>query len=88
VVFSFGAATGLQAACPDGRVLGLIALGMPVAAEGRIYGYQFLHGCAKPKLLISGSRDQHSPQETLRNVYELAAGPKDLVFVPGGDHFF
>jgi alpha/beta superfamily hydrolase len=86
--FSFGAATGLRAACPDDRVAGLIALGLPVAVEGRAYTYPFLDTCAKPKLLISGSRDQFSTQESLRQAYELAAGPKQLVFVEGGDHFF
>src|SRR5437764_2244371 len=40
--FSFGAATGLRAACPDDRVKGLISLGTPVAAEGRTYNFQFL----------------------------------------------
>jgi alpha/beta superfamily hydrolase len=86
--FSFGAATGLRAACPDDRVAGLIALGMPVAVEGRAYSYQFMDTCAKPKLLISGSRDQFSTQDALRRAYALAAGPKELVFVEGGDHFF
>src|SRR5690349_5363363 len=57
--FSFGAATGLRASCPDRRVVGLISMGTPVAAEGRIYNYSFLADCRKPKLFISGSRDQY-----------------------------
>ena len=86
--FSFGAATGLRAACPDTRVMGLISLGTPVAAEGRVYTYKFLHDCTKPKLFISGSLDQYSPQDNLRHAVELAAGPKELVLVEGADHFF
>jgi len=87
--FSFGSATGLRAACPDDRVAGMIALGLPVAVEGRTYTYQFLEVCAKPKLFVSGSHDQFSPQQNLRRIYELAAGSaKEMVIVEGGDHFF
>jgi hypothetical protein len=86
--FSFGAATGLRASCPDDRVKGLISLGTPVAAEGRAYTYQFLQSCTKPKLFVSGSQDQFGPQASLRNVYDLAAPPKELVIVQGADHFF
>ena len=50
--FSFGAATGLAAACPDLRVKAVIALGLPLTPiEDRRYDYSFLRTCAKPKLL-------------------------------------
>src|SRR5947207_13016355 len=39
--FSFGAATGMRAACPDKRVAALISLGTPLAVEGRLYTYKF-----------------------------------------------
>lgn len=86
--FSFGAATGLRAACPDSRVVGLISLGTPVAAEGRVYTYRFLEECTKPKLFVSGSLDQFSPQEKLREVFAAAHDPKELVLVEAADHFF
>lgn len=86
--FSFGAATGLRAACPDLRVAGLISLGTPVSAEGRIYNYRFLEHCKLPKLFISGSRDQFGPQENLKQLLAIAGGPKELVLVQGADHFF
>lgn len=86
--FSFGAATGLRAACNDRRVLGLISLGTPVSVEGRAYSYEFLQGCTKPKLFISGSRDQFSSEQNLREMFEILAEPKELVLVEGGDHFF
>lgn len=87
--FSFGSATGMRAACPDDRVAGMIALGLPVAVEGRTYTYHFLESCAKPKLFVSGSHDQFSPQQNLRQIYELAGGSaKEMVIVEGGDHFF
>jgi alpha/beta superfamily hydrolase len=86
--FSFGTATGLRAACPDQRVAGLISLGTPVAVEGRAYAYNYLSKCAKPKLFVSGSRDQFGPPQSLAKVVELAAEPKEMVVVEGGDHFF
>ena len=86
--FSFGAATGLRVACPDERVVGVISLGTPVAAEGRLYTYKFLEGCNRPKLFISGSRDQFGPEENLRQLFALAPEPKQLVLVEGADHFF
>jgi alpha/beta superfamily hydrolase len=86
--FSFGAATGLRAACPDSRVAGLISLGTPVAVEGRVYAYKFLESCRCPKLFISGARDQFSPTENLRQLVGIAPEPKELVIVEGADHFF
>ena len=86
--FSFGAATGLRATCTDNRVAGIISLGTPVAVEGRAYAYGFLSDCAKPKLFVSGSRDQYSPQESLIRLVEMAPEQKELVIVEGADHFF
>ena len=56
--FSFGAATGLRAACPHPDVKALISSGTPVEADGRLYSYSFLRDCAKPKLFVSGDHDQ------------------------------
>ncbi|MGD0270672.1 MAG: alpha/beta fold hydrolase, partial [Candidatus Sulfotelmatobacter sp.] len=59
--FSFGAAVGLQAACPDARVQALIGVGVPaipVAADTetpRVYTFDFLRECSKPKLFVSGA---------------------------------
>jgi len=86
--FSFGAATGLRASCPDPRVVGLISLGTPVMVEGRAYEYRFLSGCAKPKLFVSGGHDEYSPRDQLQRVYDSAADPKKLVIVEDADHFF
>ena len=86
--FSFGAATGLKTCCPDPRVTGLISLGTPVAVQGRLYEYSFLSDCTKPKLMISGDHDQFSPAANLREVFNAAAEPKELVLVEGADHFF
>lgn len=86
--FSFGAATGLRAACPDPHVVGLISLGTPVSAEGRVYSYRFLQNCKQAKLFVSGGRDQFGPEENLKQLLSLAAEPKQLVLIGGADHFF
>jgi alpha/beta superfamily hydrolase len=85
--FSFGAATGLRVACADPDVKALISIGTPVAAEGRVYTFSFLHECAKPKLFVSGDHDQYGPHAALEELVAQAAEPKELVFIPG-DHFF
>jgi alpha/beta superfamily hydrolase len=86
--FSFGAATGLRAACPEQRVVGLISLGTPVSAEGRIYTYKFLANCTRPKLFLSGAQDQFGPEKNLREMFAMAAEPKQLVLIEGAQHFF
>jgi alpha/beta superfamily hydrolase len=92
--FSFGAAVGLRAACKDARVKALIGVGVPaipVAADAetpRIYTLDFLRECAKPKLFVSGARDQFAPRAKLEALVAAAAEPKKLVVIEGGDHFF
>ena len=86
--FSFGAAIGLRAACPDPDVSAVISLGTPVQADDRSYSYSFLGQCAKPKLFVSGGRDQYGPREALNSVVASAAEPKQLIIVNQADHFF
>jgi alpha/beta superfamily hydrolase len=91
--FSFGAAVGLRAAYADDRVRALIALGLPAVTvegreEGRVYDFEFLHDCTKPKLFVSGSRDQFGPPGKLEALVNTFAEPKKLVRIEAGDHFF
>ncbi|HYM77625.1 MAG TPA: alpha/beta fold hydrolase [Candidatus Dormibacteraeota bacterium] len=92
--FSFGAAVGLRAACPDPRVRAVIGVGTPVVPvaeateEPRIYSLDFLRDCAKPKLFISGTRDKFGPKAKLEQLVESAAEPKKLVMIDAADHFF
>ncbi len=86
--FSFGAAMSLRACCGDDRVKGMIALGLPVHAEGRDYHYKFLASCRQPKLFISGTNDQFGPKKQLQEVLHTAAEPKEVVWVDDAEHFF
>ena len=86
--FSFGAATGLKAACPDPDVEAIISIGTPMQADNRVYNYDFLRQCGKPKLFISGDHDQFASSNELSALVDSVAPPKTLVLIPGGDHFF
>lgn len=92
--FSFGAAVGLRAACADARVKAAIGVGVPAIPvatgdeEPRVYAYEFLRECAKPKLFISGARDQFGPRAKLEELVAGVQEPKKLLLIEGGDHFF
>ena len=91
--FSFGAVAGLRAAYSDDRVRALIALGLPAVRfadrmDDRVYDFEFLRECTKPKLFVSGSRDQFAPPGTLETLVSTFAEPKKLVRIEAGDHFF
>ena len=92
--FSFGAAVGLRAACPDDRVRAVIGVGTPVgpvvagSEVPRNYTFEFLQQCAKPKLFVSGSRDQFGPRAQLEALLASASEPKKLVIIEAADHFF
>jgi alpha/beta superfamily hydrolase len=87
--FSFGAAIGLRAAAPDSRVPALIGLGTPISpVDNRSYDYDFLATCAKPKLFVSGSRDQFASKAKLEALVQSVPEPKRLVIIDAADHFF
>jgi uncharacterized protein len=92
--FSFGSAVGLRAACADQRVRAVIGVGTPVAPvaadteEPRVYTFDFLQDCRKPKLFVSGARDQFGPRAKLQSLVESLPEPKKLIIIEGADHFF
>ena len=92
--FSFGAAVGLRAACEDARVRALIGVGTPVAPVAadtespRTYTFDFLQDCPKPKLFVSGARDQFGPRAQLEALVASIPEPKKLILIEGADHFF
>jgi alpha/beta superfamily hydrolase len=83
--FSFGAAVGLRASASDERVQALIGVGTPVAPVitdtelPRSYTYDFLRECGKPKLFVSGGRDQFGPRAGLDELLASMPEPKKLV---------
>ena len=92
--FSFGAAVGMRASFDDPRVQALIGVGAPVAPvaadaeEPRVYTFEFLRDCTKPKLFVSGARDRFGPRAKLQALEASIPEPKKLVVIEGADHFF
>jgi alpha/beta superfamily hydrolase len=92
--FSFGAAVGLRAACSDTRVRAVVGVGTPVVPvaeateEPRVYSLDFLQKYAKPKLFVTGVRDQFGPRAKLEALVASVPEPKKLVLIEGADHFF
>ena len=87
--FSFGAAVGLQVACADECVKAAIGLGVPVQPfDNRTYDLTSLKSCHKPKLFVSGSRDQFGPRTRLDALVNSLPEPKKLVIIDSADHFF
>jgi hypothetical protein len=92
--FSFGAVVGLRAAAPNERVKALIGVGTPVVPVAsttempRTYTFDFLRDCVKPKLFVSGARDQFGPKAQLEALIATVPQPKKLVVIEGADHFF
>ena len=92
--FSFGAAVGLRAACADARVRFVIGVGTPIgpvvsdSEVPRTYTFDFLQDCAKPKLFVSGARDQFGPRAKLEALVASMPEPKKLFLIDGADHFF
>jgi alpha/beta superfamily hydrolase len=87
--FSFGAAIGLRAACADYRVQAVIGLGVPLnPVDERSYELNFLQSCHKPKLFVSGSRDQFGARVRLEALVNSLPEPKKFVIIESADHFF
>jgi alpha/beta superfamily hydrolase len=82
--YSFGAMVGLQAGASDARVHHLIGVALPVGRRDA----SFLLSAHKPTLLVSGDRDDISPLATLQALVASLPEPKQLVTIPGADHFF
>ncbi len=77
--FSFGAAVGLRVACPDARVEAVIGLGLPVVTiDDRIYDFEFLRNCTKPKLFVSGDRDQFGPRAKMAEIDGSASRAEEV----------
>ena len=86
--FSFGAWVGLRIGCADQRITELVGLGAPVGDSK----FDYLAQCAKPKLFITGEKDQFGSPPSLKILIEdLPAKAREetsVAIVPGVDHFF
>jgi alpha/beta superfamily hydrolase len=82
--FSFGCWVGLQVGCEDPRVERLIGIGAPVDSSD----FSYLSRCAKPKLFVQGSNDEHGAVQQVRRLVSSLPGENELIVVADVDHFF
>lgn len=82
--YSFGSFVGLQAGAGDPRVQKLIGIALPIARRDA----SFLQTVTKPKLLVSGDRDEISPMAQLKALAGKIPEPTKLSVIAGADHFF
>jgi len=83
--FSFGSAIALRVAARDARVRAVFALGFPLTRdEGRAP----LEDVRQPRLFVQGENDEFGAGMALRALAEPLPPPRQIVVVPGADHFF
>lgn len=86
--WSFGATVSLRHAVADARVDGWVGVGLPVATDevdDELIGA--LGGWRTPKLFVHGTGDRVTSVDEIRSIAEVAAEPKHLTVIEGGDHF-
>jgi len=95
--FSFGSVVALRVAARDPRVRAVFALGYPLRMADHLSGtgpalmagdHAYLASIARPRLFVQGEHDDFGPGEALRALAEPLLPPREIVVVPGADHFF
>jgi uncharacterized protein len=82
--FSFGSAVALRVAARDARVRAVFALGFPF----QMLDHAYLASIAPPRLFVQGERDEFGPGEDLRALVGPLPPPREIVVIPGADHYF
>ena len=82
--FSFGSRVVLRLGCEDAWVRRVIAVGFPT----KYRDYDYVRQCAKPKIFIHSTHDEHGPQPELQALFDTLPEPKRLIWVEAEDHFF
>jgi len=82
--YSAGAGFALPVSFNDDRIKALAAVSPPLP----MFDFDFLKGCPKPKLLISGSRDELISIDQFLEFCQNLPEPKECENVEGADHFW
>ncbi len=82
--YSAGAGFAFPVGSIDARIKALAAVSPPIP----MFDFDFLKGCLKPKLLISGSRDSFIPTTQFFEFCQNLPEPKDCESIEGADHFW
>ena len=82
--YSAGAGFALPVGLNDVRIKALAAISPPLP----MFDFDFLKGCPKPKLFISGSRDNFTPADQFLEFCQNLPAPKEYESIEGADHFW
>jgi alpha/beta superfamily hydrolase len=82
--YSAGAGFAFPVGFNDVRIKALAAVSPPLA----MFDFDFLKGCPKPKLLVSGSRDNFTPTNQFLTFCQNLPEPKECESIQGADHFW
>ena len=82
--YSAGAAFALPVGCGSREIKALAAISPPLS----MFDFDFLEGCRKPKLLVSGGGDAFAPAVRFADFCRRLPGPKECHTIAGADHFW
>jgi len=82
--YSAGAGFALPVGFNDARIRALAAVSPPL----HMFDFDFLKSCPKPKLFISGSRDELIPTDQFFEFCQNLPEPKECESIEGADHFW
>jgi alpha/beta superfamily hydrolase len=82
--YSAGAGFAFPVGFNDDRIRALAAVSPPLS----MFDFDFLKSCPKPKLLISGSKDELIPINQFLEFCQNLPGPKECESIEGADHFW
>ena len=82
--YSAGAGFAFPVGFNNDRIKALAAVSPPLS----MFDFDFLKSCPKPKLLISGSRDELIPIDEFLEFCQNLPEPKEYESIEGADHFW
>ncbi len=82
--YSAGAGFALPVGSTSARIKALAAISPPLS----IFDFESLERCPKPKLLISGGRDEFTPPRRFLEFCQNLPDPKECHNIAGADHFW
>jgi alpha/beta superfamily hydrolase len=82
--YSAGAGFALPVGFKDARIKALAAISPPLS----MFDFDFLKSCPKPKLLISGSKDDLIPADHFLQFCQKLNEPKECEIIEEADHFW
>lgn len=81
--FSFGSRIALRLGCPSEGIGSIFVVGFPTS-----YRDAGLTACARRKVFIHSTNDEHGSKEELGSFFQTLVEPKKLVWIEAEDHFF